>query len=107
MLLLGLPLWTCRGLDSAQKVCLILGLLFYRFCRLIELQDLLIAVNSTSMKTINTKQAAKLLAGEKGTKVKLTLLKGNEGGTKFTVSLTRQLREDYENAKDARAQRGN
>lgn len=66
---------------------------------------MLVAVDSISLKKLSTKQAAQLLGGAKGTKVKLTLVKAN--GTKFSVSLTRQMKEEYENLGSTDDQDGN
>ena len=66
---------------------------------------MLVAVDSISLKKLSTKQAAQLLGGAKGTKVKLTLVKAN--GTKFSVSLTRQMKEEYENIGSTDDQDGN
>ena len=67
--------------------------------RLIELHDMLVAVDTCSLRDLNTKQAAELLRGVNGSEVKLTLMKGT---TRFCVTLVRECIDDYEKCNEKR-----
>jgi hypothetical protein len=67
--------------------------------RLIELHDMLVAVDTLSLRDLNTKQAAELLRGVNGSKVKLALMKGT---TRFSVTLVRECIDDYEKCHEKR-----
>jgi hypothetical protein len=60
---------------------------------------MLVAVDTCSLRDLNTKQAAELLRGVNGSKVKLTLMKGT---TRFSVTLVRECIDDYEKCNEKR-----